>query len=543
MYSRSLRHIFPLSILLATILTAMGGVASHTRAAPNIYTAASGSPGVQLAAPAVVRIISDISGQVVCKQCGSSGGDIVFPLGGGSYGISLSGSGSFISPDGYVLTADHVVDIDHNSEIDQSFLQDAMDEYAKILGLTAAQAKSDFDQLASYIFVNHQVVRQAAYLSSEYTGTLQNSAQVTSYAVTRIIANSTPDKQDTAIVKVEAHDMPYLTLAPESTIHVQDSVTSIGFPGDADTGDFSALLNPTQSEVNTVNSLLSPSVNTGQITAEKHWSDGTLAYETTGIGSFGSSGGPIIDDQGRIIGFVDAGTSTMRVIFAVPSDVIVSYMKQAGISSEHGQFMDLWTKAINEYTATGACHWTNAARDLKTIRDQYPQFAAIQPLVVKAEQKATPGECPPPSNNAGLLIGGTVGLLILIAVGAVIFFVMRRRPATAMAVPGYPTQTYIQSPYATGSLPFPPAPTPSQPSMQPISDVPQSAVIIPLQPPMASIPTPPPPPPPMEAPTFIPPATPSQPQQVQYVCANGHVQEKAARFCSECGTPVQEQRL
>ena len=161
--------------------------------------------------------------------------------------------------------------------------------------------------------------------------------------------------QDTAIIKVEATDMPFLKLATASSIKVQDTVTAVAYPGDADTGDFTSLFSPTSTNVNTVNSLLSVSVNSGQVTAQKTFADGTLVYETSGISSAGSSGGPVLDEKGAIIGFVDAGPTNDRITLLVPSSVVTSYKQQAGISNPKGPFMDQWTKAITEYDASIAC--------------------------------------------------------------------------------------------------------------------------------------------------------------------------------------------
>lgn len=416
--------------------------------------------GVQLDGPAVVRIVTDVLGNVTCRQCANDGTDIVFPLDGGAYEELLAGSGAFISPDGYVLTADHVVDIDNNSELTQAFLNLAINEYAQKLSLSTAQATQDFQNSAANITVNHKVSSQRVFLSTGYTGTLANTAQVTSYAVTRIVANSTPDKQDTAIVKVEAHDLPYLKLAKANSIHVQDTVTAVAYPADADTGDFTSLENPTQSDINTINGLLSASVNTGQITAQKTLSDGTLVYETTGIGSQGSSGGPIIDDAGNIIGFVDAGTDTARLVFAIPSDVIAEYVQQAGITNPApGTFMPLWTKAVNEYNASGPCHWTNAYHDLQNLQAQYDQFHAITSLLTTAQTKATPAECPPPANNTGLIAGIAVVALILLAGGG--YFLMQQRKKSALMTAN--ASLYGGNPYVTADAP-PPLQFPLPPS-------------------------------------------------------------------------------
>src|SRR5215471_18554403 len=78
----------------------------------------------QLDSPAVVRVISAVSAQLVCHSCASNGSDIVSPQ-SGSFQFDTSGSGAFISPDGYILTADHVVDHTTNNPEDVAVIMNA----------------------------------------------------------------------------------------------------------------------------------------------------------------------------------------------------------------------------------------------------------------------------------------------------------------------------------------------------------------------------------------------------------------------------------
>src|SRR5256885_14377435 len=102
-------------------------VISTTVAASTTY--ASGRPGgnvtdpvvraVDIAEPAVVRIITSLGGHLTVHfSQGSSG---TFPQGtGNSYPVQLSGSGTFITAHGEILTADHEINTPHDQPLNQN---------------------------------------------------------------------------------------------------------------------------------------------------------------------------------------------------------------------------------------------------------------------------------------------------------------------------------------------------------------------------------------------------------------------------------------
>src|SRR6266699_5591341 len=88
---------------------------------------ASGNPGgdvsdpvvraVDMAKPAVVRIFTNINSQLTVRF--SPKQIITFPLGGGNYTSTFTGSGTFISAHGDILTADHVINPPHDDQLNQ----------------------------------------------------------------------------------------------------------------------------------------------------------------------------------------------------------------------------------------------------------------------------------------------------------------------------------------------------------------------------------------------------------------------------------------
>lgn len=514
------------ALVLFAITGLSGVLVAPAAGAQPAASAGSIRYAVTLASPAVVRIVSVVDGGVICHGCASDGSDIVSPQ-TGVFEFATSGTGAFISPDGYILTADHVVDHTTNNPDDvASMYQQALQDLAQRAGLQTSDVDAFFQQHANSLEIVVRQKSQQVFLSTAYTGKLQNPSQVVSYAVTRIVASSPVDKQDTAVIKIEASDMPYLSLAPTSAVSAGDSVTSVGFPGDADevlatSGDFTALLNPGQSDVNTISSLLTASVQTGQVTAQKTLADGTSVYETDGIANHGSSGGPVLDAQGRVVGFVDTGTSASRIVNLISSSVAAEYAQQAGVAApKPGAFETLWSRAVSEYDAAGACHYTHAASDLKQLQKRYPAFGGADALLADAQAKATSRGCPPPSNSAALLIGGGAGLVLLAGFGAGAFFLIRRKrtaPVAASTSTITAPSTHGQPPMMSNGAVLTLAPTLARMRMAGVSGAVTSFA------------------------TSSPPASIQAVATTVHLCANGHVaRDTSAQVCPHCGGATRE---
>src|SRR4249919_992269 len=101
-------------VMVGIVCLTFLGVAGNS---PTAY--ADGIPGgnvsdptvraVDIAKPAVVRIITMLNGKLIVHFSSPAIQDVTFPQGSSGYQIALSGSGTFITASGEILTADHVV--------------------------------------------------------------------------------------------------------------------------------------------------------------------------------------------------------------------------------------------------------------------------------------------------------------------------------------------------------------------------------------------------------------------------------------------------
>src|SRR6266550_2689418 len=292
-------------------------VISTTVAASTTY--ASGRPGgnvtdpvvraVDIAEPAVVRIITSLGGHLTVHF---SQGNVTFPQGtGNSYPLQLSGSGTFITAHGDILTADHVINPPHDQALDQFLNHQAAADVATYINqnskpgssqVTSNQVEQALNngQLAS----DHKYdpATSEVYLSTSYTGQLsasdfQSLPGNIHAAVDRIEMESSINEKDVAIVHVSLNDMPSVQLGDSTNVQQQDELTIIGFPGNGDVSN-----KPTD--------LLTSSINKINVSSIKTTDSGAEVIQVGGNVEHGDSGGPALDNTGAVVGIVSFGLST-----------------------------------------------------------------------------------------------------------------------------------------------------------------------------------------------------------------------------------------
>src|SRR5579883_995062 len=349
---------------------------------------------VDIAKPAVVRIITVINGHLTVDF--PNGKAVTFPQNDpNGYQLGLSGTGTFISAHGDILTADHVVNPPHDASLDQYLQQTAAPDVANYYDtsvnpgapLSPDQVATDLADGQLQSTTSYGTPSSQVFLSTDYTGPLNaTSAQdLPAYAhapVDRIEAQSNFNDRDTAIIHVSnMNDMPLVAIGDSTTVQEQDQLRIIGFPGNGDVN------------MNNISQLLTSSINQIFVSSIKTTDTGAPVIQVSGNVEHGDSGGPALDSNGDVVGIVSfglasPGSSTGGTSFLQASNSARALIQSLNLDTTPGQFQKLWSQAFTSYAANTRGHWHTAAQQFQQLATQYPQFQAVRPYLAYAQQQA-----------------------------------------------------------------------------------------------------------------------------------------------------------
>ncbi len=155
-----------------------------------------------------------------------------------------------------------------------------------------------------YIVTNKHVVTDE---KGEYTVVLNDAPHLGQRLIARVLARA--PSQDIAVLKIDAHDLPFLSLGDSSKLQVGQTAIAIGYS----LGEFD----------NTVSkgvvSGLSRTIDAGGMDVSEHL---TGLIQTDAAINPGNSGGPLLDLSGLVIGMNTAIAQAQSIGFAIPTSEI-----------------------------------------------------------------------------------------------------------------------------------------------------------------------------------------------------------------------------
>ncbi len=436
--------LYILALLVSTPVTHADGIPGGNISDPVVRA-------VDIAKPAVVRIFTSLGGQLTVHFSATQ--SATFPLDGSVYPLTLSGSGTFISAHGDILTADHVVNPPHDQQLDQFLDTRAAPDVANYINqnlkpsspATQDQVKQELTSGQLPSNSNYSTPKSQVFLSTDYTGPL-NAPDLPGVPsqfralVDRIELESSVNLEDVAIVHVNMNDMASVELGDSSSVQQQDTLTILGFPGNGDVSD-----RPTN--------LLTLSVNEIFVSSIKTTDQGAQVIQVGGNVEHGDSGGPALNNHGSVVGIVSFGLSDQgNTSFLQASNSARKLVQSLHLDTTPGPFQRAWSQAFSDYASSTPGHWHKAQQELGQLAAKYPMFKAITPYLAyaqaqaKTEQVTQPQSTPsaPSTSPAAQLHGNnflTYALIILIAVVVIALvlvlftLILRQRRQSRPAIP------------------------------------------------------------------------------------------------------------
>ena len=271
-----------------------------------------------------------------------------------------TGSGFFVTEDGYLVTAAHVVTAtkeDVRAEIlaytkDPTFVADDTNEIKKAwadFSPTDAQVQNlvAFDQAWVQQYVSVDKVDARFYLGTGASVVAGDNITATGVRASVVAIDPTAGGHDIAIMKADVAGVPALPIAAADP-HLNDATYAIGYPRTA----YLQETVPTNQNVPIAVSVGKVQRMSSRTSAGGSWT----VYGTNAQFTHGDSGGPVVDAGGSVIGVIsfivpDAnGNQLPGQGYFVPSSFIREDLAKAGVTIQadptHSDLTNTYYRAL-----------------------------------------------------------------------------------------------------------------------------------------------------------------------------------------------------
>ncbi|MBL8474272.1 MAG: trypsin-like peptidase domain-containing protein [Rhodocyclaceae bacterium] len=401
-FSRQLVLIFALSLPVA------GAIAQSTNEITPTYRVH------MLAKPAVVRIVAGYKGVVQFKD----GSKLPLVQAG-------TGSGFFISPDGYIMTNAHVVEDIKAGEAEAKKALTVQFVRIILKKNNLAFTEENIKKVANWADQNGADLQVTERLNRVlFQDGSKLPYEIKSYGAPMGSKGDTLTGKDVAIIKVEMKNAPTLRLGDSSKMKVGDRVYVMGYPGAAD------------SDMLDAKSSVEPTTNDGAISAIKTTVDGIPVLQTSTSATHGNSGGPVLNQSGEVIGMLTFrgdtvnGQEVQGFNFIVPSNTAREYLAPAGTTNAEGLVDRAWTVGLDDFWSG---RYTPAKQHFEEVVALVPSHNEARKLITEAQEHILRGDERKAESSSGYLMGGSAAVAVLLLGGGIFAARKHKRPAPAQA--------------------------------------------------------------------------------------------------------------
>jgi S1-C subfamily serine protease len=297
--------------------------------------------------------------------------------------VVSTGTGFLITDDGYVITNCHIIDRD-SAYIRNKFILSTFDEVTQsninalqsAWAMTLTEDQRDllynaygliYSQVSSMILFDLKKEFFVLYRSdsAKHTTAIKKDAKV-------IIKGKAMPGKDIAILKMDGvRNLPTLMISNDSLPRIGTEVMVLGYPEPVTTNSFLA------KEAN-----IEPSLTSGIVSAIKQSIFGWPVIQMDAVISHGSSGSPVCNDKGEVIGIATfgsfdqgGGSLASGFNFAIPVAVMNDYLDSAAVKVKKGKATELFNLALDNFYQQFYRKALEKFEKVNDLNSNYPQLS------------------------------------------------------------------------------------------------------------------------------------------------------------------------
>lgn len=321
------------------------------------------------------------------------------------------GSGFIISDNGYVVTNAHVVSSEGDA-LKRNLANDALKEIAvanckREMNTFSEEQRSMLAQtIGTDEVINLCLEGSLAYYANYLkigeidtnVKTLIGATKVAEEGYTsdiKAIGKAAPGK-DVAVLKIEADNLPTVTLGAADSIGTGDATYILGYPAAATIDDSKPI---------------EPSFTSGLISGQKSMPDGWKVLQTDAAISPGNSGGPVFNKEGEVVGVAtfgsidpETGAQVQGINFVVPANIVQEFLDQANVEAERGRLSKLYEEGM---LLRSQERYSAALKKFQEVEDLNPEYPYVKQQITEMRQALVDN----PESNLPMLAGAGAGIL------------------------------------------------------------------------------------------------------------------------------------
>jgi serine protease Do len=292
------------------------------------------------------------------------------------YYWAFGGTGFCVNPDtGHIITAGHLVDI---GEAD--FKYDLI--YGYLTDNYNLDSWTDADWNWAYENIKVEGLQGGPYDREVYvqfntanSGIPDDPASQETFIRAEVIDYSGTDQRDIALLKIQpqtGRTLSSVIIGDSSMVEIQDGLTIVGYPWSSEIGQ---------------ENIMNPTVTSGSISSKLMLS-GTEVLQIQGDARAGNSGGPVLDENGQVIGILTMGTDIANN-YLRPSNDIAEMLNRNGVTNKLGTIDEEFRLGLVMYRME---YYTEAIKHFNAILNLNQRHLLAQEYRSKAQEAINRGE-------------------------------------------------------------------------------------------------------------------------------------------------------